>query len=128
MVETNSYYLRRYSSGKGYKTISKEVGQMEDIQHHCYPLQEWFGQQRSHQRYMLRKLKAFLTVATVNIHESTLRRTLNINGELKRESHNNTIQYNNQHFVLFGDEQTLHSNIRTSSHVGSKVVGLLCYL
>ena len=66
---------------------------MEDIQHHCYPPQEWSNNKdhtksrhaivreaTTDPRVMSRKLKVSLAVATVNGNESTIRRTLKING------------------------------------------------
>ncbi len=62
---------------------------MEEIQHHCYLPQEW-SSNKCHSKSCVivheiakdpkvtsKQLKAFFTLANVNVHESTFGRTLN---------------------------------------------------
>ncbi len=89
-----------HQARKGYKTISKEFGlhkssqtdcvQMEEIQDHCYLPEKW-STNKDHSkaervivckvakvpRVTSKQLKAFLTLANVNVHEPTIRRKKN---------------------------------------------------
>ncbi len=92
-----------HQARQGYKTISKEFGlhkssqtdcvQLEEIQDHCYLPEKW-STNKDHSkaervivcevakvpRETSKQLKAFLTLANVNVHEPTIRRTLSNRG------------------------------------------------
>ncbi len=86
-----------HQARKGYKTISKEFGlhksTVRQIQDHCYLPEKW-STNKDHSkaervivcevakvpRVTSKQLKVFLTLANVNVHESTIRRTLSKHG------------------------------------------------
>ncbi len=76
---------------------------MEEIQDHCYLPEKW-STNKDHSkeervivcevakvpRVTSKQLKAFLTLANVNVHEPTIRRTLSnhgVHGRVAKESH-----------------------------------------
>lgn len=99
--------------------------QMEEIQDHRYPPQEW-STNKEHSKSKtcksplcfkglqanLGQLKAFLTLANVNVYEPIIRTTLNKNIE--------HFGLNEQRYVW--RKKTLHSSIRTLSHLWNMVV------
>ncbi len=92
-----------HQATKGYKTISKVFGlkihsqtdcvHMEEIQDHCYLPEKW-STNKDHSkaervqvcevakvpRVTSKQVKTFLTLAKVNVHEPTIRRTLSNHG------------------------------------------------
>ncbi len=95
-----------HQARKDYKTISIQTDcvRMEEIQDHCYLPEKWSTNQRSLQSRMCnslqgckssqvtsKQLKAFLTLASVNVHEPSIRRTLNNRGVHDRAARRNTL-------------------------------------
>ena len=66
---------------------------------------------------MSRKLKTFLAVATVNVNESTIRRTLNINGVHGRVARRNPLLSKQNIAAVYGSLKT--------SWISQKVIGTM---